>query len=249
MITATSAKTLFHVHTYRCGHGEMISDEAYVKRALELQAEEIWFTDHAPFPGDPFKNRMRYQELDEYLSALWSLKAAYASQIQIHIGLETEYFPAFDRSGYYRRLKEDERLELLLLGQHMAEDEAFPGQYTFSWDKERLRSEESQALGQAICQGISSGYFGAVAHPDRIFRRQTAWNREMERISCDIIENARRQVLPLEQNISSIRHKGYYRKEFWTLAKEAGVPLIFGLDAHWLKELVLQNTVNFISES
>ena len=43
-------KTAFHVHTYRCGHAENISDETYVKKAIELGVKSIWFTDHAPFP-------------------------------------------------------------------------------------------------------------------------------------------------------------------------------------------------------
>ena len=30
----------------------------YVKRAIELGAHSIWFSDHSPFPGDPFGNRM-----------------------------------------------------------------------------------------------------------------------------------------------------------------------------------------------
>ncbi len=106
---------LFHVHTFRCLHASMCEDEVYVERALELNAKSIWFTDHAPFPGDPFGHRMKYEELEEYLITLTDLKEKYRDRIDIHIGLETEYFPTFDRSGYYRQLKSDERLELLLL--------------------------------------------------------------------------------------------------------------------------------------
>ena len=51
-------KTAFHVHTYRCGHAENISDETYVKKAIELGVKSIWFTDHAPFPDNPFGARM-----------------------------------------------------------------------------------------------------------------------------------------------------------------------------------------------
>lgn len=46
---------IFHVHTYRCGHAEEVGDEEYVIKAIELGATGIWFTDHAPFPGDPFR--------------------------------------------------------------------------------------------------------------------------------------------------------------------------------------------------
>lgn len=41
---------IFHVHTYRCGHASDETDEDYVKRAVELGADSITFTDHAPFP-------------------------------------------------------------------------------------------------------------------------------------------------------------------------------------------------------
>ena len=40
-------KHLFHVHTYRCGHAENISEEVYVEKAITLKASDIWFTDHA----------------------------------------------------------------------------------------------------------------------------------------------------------------------------------------------------------
>lgn len=47
-------KYVFHVHTYRCGHASKDMDEMYVKRVLSMGADSITFTDHAPFPGDPF---------------------------------------------------------------------------------------------------------------------------------------------------------------------------------------------------
>ena len=43
-------KDIFHVHTFRCGHAENVSDEEYIKKAISLGASGIWFTDHAPFP-------------------------------------------------------------------------------------------------------------------------------------------------------------------------------------------------------
>lgn len=84
---------LFHVHTFRCGHAEMVSDEEYIKKAIGLRATDICFTDHAPFPGNPFGGRMKYEELPEYISTLKNLKEQYQRKIKIHIGLEIEYFP------------------------------------------------------------------------------------------------------------------------------------------------------------
>ena len=113
---------LFHVHTFRCGHAEMVSDEEYIKKAIGLRATDICFTDHAPFPGNPFGGRMKYEELPEYISTLKNLKEQYQRKIKIHIGLEIEYFSRYDQSGYYQELSNNPDLEILLLGQHMAED-------------------------------------------------------------------------------------------------------------------------------
>ena len=79
--------SMFHVHTYRCGHMHDDKREwAYIEKAIELGAEEIWFTDHAPFPGDSFRNRMMLAELSEYVATLQELREQYASQIAVKIG-------------------------------------------------------------------------------------------------------------------------------------------------------------------
>ena len=67
-------KQIFHVHSYRCRHAEEVSDEEYIRLGIELGATDIWFTDHAPFPGDPFGARMKFSELDEYLVTLSDLR-------------------------------------------------------------------------------------------------------------------------------------------------------------------------------
>lgn len=226
---------IFHVHTYRCGHAENVTDEEYVKKAVSIGVSGIWFTDHAPFPGDPFGNRMNYTDLAEYINTLSILKQKYANKITIHIGLEIEYFPSFDKDGYYNELKANSNIEILLLGQHMAETS--PGHYTFEWDNEQLVREEYIALGNAQIQGMKSGYFDVLAHPDRIFRRQKIWSENMSFISKQLITSTRQMSIPLEINESSKKQKHHYWQEFWNMA--SGIQLIYGLDAHSLDEIRL----------
>lgn len=235
-------KSLFHVHTFRCGHAENVPDEKYIKKAISIGASDIWFTDHAPFPGNPFGNRMDMECLPEYLSTLSDLKKHYSGLINIHIGLEIEYFPSYDESGYYRYLVDNAEIELLLLGQHMAETSGIPPAYTFSWNEDKLRAEEFVALGEAIIGGMNAGYFGAVAHPDRIFRRCKDWTKQMAEVSNAIIAAATIKNIPLEQNHESICHKDYFRPEFWNIAKQYGANIIQGLDAHSCEALKLTNT-------
>ena len=61
---------IFHVHTWRCKHASDETDEQYIKTALSLGANKITFTDHTPFPGDTFKNRMELSQLSEYVQSL-----------------------------------------------------------------------------------------------------------------------------------------------------------------------------------
>ncbi len=228
-------KNIFHIHTYRCGHAENISDEAYIRLAADLGASDIWFTDHAPFPGDPFGARMKYSELDEYLETITALKKKY-SNINVHVGLETEYFPSFDRSGYYKHLSSYPEIEMLLLGQHMAEISSSPLSYSFSESADYLDKNEYRLLGKAIVNGIASGYFSVAAHPDRIFRRCHLWDKDMEKISYEIIQSAVNADIPLEFNLASAENKISYKRQFWKLVPDAA-KCIVGYDAHSINEL------------
>ena len=233
---------IFHVHTYRCGHAEHVPDEAYIRKAAALGADEIWFTDHAPFPGDPFGARMAYHELTEYVTTLRRLQEAH-TDIAVHIGLETEYFPHFDAAGYYRELRAMPGLEMLLLGQHMAQISDDPPAYSFSLPRGVLDREEFVLLGTALVHGIESGYFDAVAHPDRIFRRCGDWDARMQSMASAVITAAVRAGLPLERNLCSMESDRLYREAFWSLVPETAATVI-GYDAHSLREMERRSIVH-----
>ena len=242
-----ASNRIFHVHTFRCGHAENVPDKAYVEVALELGASDIWFTDHAPFPNDPFGARMKFSELDEYLRTLTELKEQYHN-INIHIGLETEYFQSFDKSGYYEYLRSRPEIEMLLLGQHMAEVSSSPPSYSFSESAEYLDKNEYKLLGKAIVEGAKTGYFHATAHPDRIFRRCHSWNNDMERMASEIIQSAVNADIPLEINLASVENPIYLKQEFWELVPETAKRIV-GYDAHSIDELksrfkITQNTLD-----
>ena len=99
----------FHIHTWRCEHAGDERENAYIRTAMYLGAKQITFTDHAPFPGDSFRGRMKMADLPEYIETLSELKAKYQGKIQVRIGLEAEYLPGFQ--AYYEKLREDERIE------------------------------------------------------------------------------------------------------------------------------------------
>lgn len=227
---------IFHVHTYRCGHASDETDEDYVKRAVELGADSITFTDYAPFPGDPFTNRMNYSQLDEYISSLKFLKDKYDGRIEVHIGLEIEYLPSY--WSYYEELRANKDIEIMMLGQHHYE--VSKGIYSYMLDE---KTAEHIGLVQAMCDGIDTGLFDVVAHPDRAFRRQKTWTAEMDACSNQLIERALKLNVKLEKNYSSMKKRRQYWNEFWSMVPD-DVAVIYGCDAHAVNELLLCNERN-----
>lgn len=225
-------KTIFHVHSHRCKHASDEPDSEYIKKAIELGAETIIFTDHAPFPENPFNYRMTLDELTEYVETLQELKRQYVDLIEVKIGLEIEYIPSC--IDYYRELKEKWEMDILLLGQHFA---LLPdGRYTFDLEN---KSEEIPYLAKGIIDGMESGLFDSVAHPDQIFRRKRQWDAEAEELAKRIKDCAARTGVTLEKNISNMfekKRKHLYWQEFWQdLPKK--IEVIYGVDAHSVDEM------------
>lgn len=227
-------KEIFHVHSYRCGHAEEVEDEAYVKRAVELGANRIVFTDHVPYPNDYFQRRMKYEELDGYIKTINELKTKYKKEIEILCGLEAEFVVAY--KNYYEELRE--RLDLLVLGQHFYE---VNGEFSFNRPKEEVIENEYRYSSEAIIQGIESGLFDVVVHPDRIFRRRKQWEDDMAAVGTNIISAAVKHDIPLEINISSQRRNNQFWPEFWKLIEDndgfTRCRIITGFDAHHVSEL------------
>lgn len=226
-------KTIFHVHGYRCKHASDERENEYIQKAFELGAKEIVFTDHAPFPGNPFNYRMAMEELKEYVGTLNVLQQQYKGMIEIKVGLEIEYIPTY--IDYYRELKEKWKLDILLLGQHFSL--LADGSYTFDLEN---KSDEAHYLAQGIVEGMESGLFDVVAHPDQIFRRKKQWDFESVELSRQIKECAEHTGVVLEKNISNMfekKRKHLYWQEFW-MALSGEIKVIYGVDAHSVGEMV-----------
>ena len=214
---------IFHVHTWRCGHAGEEQDYEYVEKAIELGASRIVFTDHCPYPGNPFLYRMDMEQLDDYVTSMKQLKREYGKKIEVLAGLEAEYLPAYQ--DYYKELKASGDFDLLLLGQHMYEHE--DGSYSFS---ELDKTREFAGLCHAMVVGMATGLFDVIAHPDRAFRGCREWNQEMLYDAYEVIYAANKKQLYLEKNYSSMRNEYQYWEPFWVCAGMSKT--LYGYDAH-----------------
>ena len=235
--TLVHTDTLFHIHTFRCKHASFDTDEAYVKKAVELGYSKIAFTDHAPFPcnslGERFGSRMDFAELPEYIASLKQLKQSYAGLIDVQIGLELEYLPSF--LDFYKELYANPDIEWLILGQHFFEHSS--GVYSFS-DGPLEKEHHYIGLCQAMIDGMNTGLFRVLAHPDRVFRFHW-WDEDTSFWAEKVIRAALETNTILENNLTSMLHHNYYKPEFWDLLKNnlskelsLSAEVIEGFDAH-----------------
>ncbi|MCR4588377.1 MAG: histidinol-phosphatase [Lachnospiraceae bacterium] len=219
----------YHTHTYRCNHATGTEKE-YVERAIEKGLKILGFSDHTPYPFPKEYHsgmRMRVDELPDYVRTVENLKDEYKSDIEIHIGLEVEYYPRhFDE---LLKLVEDYPIEYFLLAQHHIGNEydveaGYCGMPTHSDDKLR------QYVRQAI-EGMETGKFLYLAHPDLIAYEgdMDLYDEEMRRLCLA----AREHDLPLELNFLGLTEgRNYPFKRFWNLASELEMDVIYGCDAH-----------------
>ena len=87
----------YHTHTWRCRHADGTERE-YVERTIEGGLKILGFSDHSPYPfpdGYDSGMRMRLDQVEGYVDTVLALKKEYDKDIEIHLGLETEYFPRF----------------------------------------------------------------------------------------------------------------------------------------------------------
>lgn len=218
----------YHAHTYRCRHAEGTERE-YIERAVAHGIKKMGFSDHIPFVfPDGFRSDYRVppEQVEDYFATLRALREEYRDRIEIKIGFEMEYYPA-----YFDEMYENARrwgAEYLILGQHFTHNE-HPNGFYCGWQTARECDLEEYVKEATL--GIESGVFTYIAHPDIInfVGDREVYLRHMKRL-C---EAAKACSVPLEINMLGIRgHRCYPAPDFWRIAGETGCRAVLGFDAH-----------------
>ncbi len=227
----------YHNHTFRCHHASGTERE-YIENALKAGFSEIGFSDHTPMPfeGDYYSHfRMRFDALDDYCQTLVALKEEYKGKIDVHIGLEAEYYPAL-----FPKLIEklrDYPIEYLIMGQHFIKNE-FDGQYS---GKETTSVAVLRYYVDQVIEGMETGLFTYVAHPDLLHfvGDRAIFRAELVRLA----HRAKELDIPLEVNFLGLRENRHYpSKSFFEALAEVKPPVILGCDAHSAQTAVQDDT-------
>lgn len=218
----------YHTHSYHCNHAGGMPED-YVRSAIGSGMQILGFSDHVPYPfsnGHRSGFRMEPQEHGVYVQEIQALQAKYKDKIQLYIGYETEYYPK-EFPAMIENLNQHP-WDYLILGQHFTHNE-YDGIYSGG-----KQADEEATLMQYVSQvieGMETGYFSCVTHPDLIRYRQEqhVYRREIERLCAKAIQ----MQIPLEVNFLGLSGgRDYPYEPFWEIAGEMGASVIFGCDAH-----------------
>ncbi len=218
----------YHTHTFRCNHANGTPEE-YIKRAIENGIKYMGFSEHFPYicrDGFEARYRLPVAQLKEYFEELYLLREKYAGKIDLKIGFELEYYHELFDVMLKNALSYG--AEYLILGQHFIQEEHPGGVYTMNPSE---NEEDLKQYVNCIIEGIKSGVFTYIAHPDlfNYVADEAVYRREMKKICIASIE----YNIPLEINFLGIRtNRNYPNTVFWEIAGEVGCPVTFGFDSH-----------------
>ena len=217
----------YHTHTPRCRHAEG-TEEEYVRAAIDAGIQILGFSDHTPywFAGDYYSHmRMYPDQLEEYCRSVRNMQKQFGDKMQIHLGLEVEYYPAFFQETLSR--VRDHGIEYFLLGQHWVGnemDEPYCGRATE--DESVLKRYCRQAM-----DAMQTGLFTYLAHPDLIHYvgDLKIYKQHMGRLCRE----AKACGIPLEINLLGLAEGRHYpRNLFWEIVAEENCDCVIGCDAH-----------------
>ncbi|MBQ8509266.1 MAG: histidinol-phosphatase [Clostridia bacterium] len=235
----------YHSHTHRCHHATGTERE-YIETAIARGLKILGFSDHTPmiFPTDEYYSdfRMHPEQLEDYVRTLSDLRDEYKNDIEIHIGLEVEYYPAL-----FNRLMEflsDYPIEYMILGQHFVDNE-YDTHFHSSHIKDRADCLTKYV--DQLLEAAATGRFLYMAHPDlcRYTGDPDIWEKEYRRLA----EGAKKIGIPLEINFLGLRDNRHYPSErFNQIVAEVGNPVIFGCDAHQVDAVANPDTLKKAEE-
>ena len=222
----------YHTHTFRCGHAGG-TDREYIETAIAAGYKALGFSDHTPMVFDTDHHsgfRMPLSQAEEYFTTLTDLKKEYRDDIEIHIGVEAEYYPATHEK--YMAFMRQFPCEYMLLGQHflLREEDGF---YAMSPCRDPAMLK---AYYRNILDGVRTGDFLYVAHPDLF--NFIGKPKEYDRVIREFLKEIKALGVPLEINRLGYSDRRIYpNRRFWQLAGEAGIAAVVGVDAHQPRHL------------
>lgn len=249
-----------HIHTPFCPHGTTDPLEDYVEKAIKEQFEVITFTEHAPLPKgfiDPTPDKdsgMKPEILFSYLETLSQLKQQYKNDIQICIGLEVDYIIGFESETRAFLDEVGPSLDDAILSVHFLQWQNEYCCIDFSEDEfikfaKKVGSVEAvynlyyDTLIQSIETDLGQYKPRRIGHPTLVHKFQHAHKTPVddEQRIKEVLDLMKEKSYELDVNSAGLSKKyclePYPPFAMIDYAQSIDLPLVFGSDAHSVKDL------------
>lgn len=223
----------YHMHTPLCGHASGEPTE-YAAHAASIGLEEIGFTEHAPMIRDGFDDwHMTRAEIGIYLENIERARRNNPG-IQIKAGLEVDYLPGHE--DHIRELWTLHDWDYFIGSVHYISD-------TFAIDNPHLVSEWQKhdtmeiwtEYFSRLTKAAESGLFQILGHADLCKRFCFYPKEDYTHLFDRLIKAAAKSGMAIELNTAGLRKdckEIYPHPSLLRMAKQHGVPITFGSDAH-----------------
>ena len=250
-----------HVHSKFCPHGSKDIFQAYIDQALELGITEISFTEHAPLPvgfTDPTPlqdSAMKMEDFSLYLEEIEGLREQYKGKITIHTGLEVDYIEGFERETTQFLNKYGPYLSDSILSVHFLKlekeydcmdysPEVFGEMITRYGGIEKVYEAYYRTLLLSIRTDLGPykpkriGHMTLVKKFQKKYPCSVSFNKEI----LEILNEVKNRNYELDYNgagtAKPLCREPYPPADVASLAIQMQIPMVYGSDAHQVKELL-----------
>ena len=231
--------TSFHTHTFLCKHAVGVPLD-YVREAKDCAG--LGFSDHCPYPQDDVWNDCRMDASDVPFYLQMVEKAKEEACFPVFLGFECEWLPRFE-SWYRDYLRGEVGAEYLVFGSHW-----FLIDGDLVWAPNLQSKKDIADYVDFTIQGLQTGLYDFLAHPDLFLAFCTHIDSELLKISSYLIDACIDLNIPIEINgAGSLAPKiirdgreecGYPAIAFWEIARDKRATIICNSDAHDPKNVI-----------
>lgn len=235
----------YHTHTQLCKHATGYIDD-YLSVGKKEGLKVLGFSDHCPYPKDGLETwshiRMTKEQSHQYIQDIKKLSKN--ESIQVFAGFECEWDFRYE-SWYKGFLLSELGADYLAFGPHWVYDSG-----TFVYAPEISTKKQLFTYFDSVIEGITSGIYAFLAHPDLLMATGRPWDDNIEAGFKALIEASIQYKVPLEINGQGLSRqkiidKGngkeryqYPHDKFWELVVQTNSPVICNSDAHFPEKLV-----------
>ncbi len=233
---AAAGYTDYHTHVARCRHATGTADDI-VRAAQEAGLEAVGISDHLPLLPHPDPHlAMEPEDLSDYVAEVTALKTLAPGYVLL--GIEADYFPG--RQADIAALLNSQPFDYVIGSVHYLDGWGFDNPANLAGFEGRDIDDIYRAYYETVGDVAETGLFTIIGHLDLV---KKFGHRPAGDLSLDVdrlMQRLSRSQVLVEINTAGLRRpvgEIYPQLEVLIKAREAGLGITFGSDAHHPSEV------------